>query len=59
MEKFKKLYEELEKGNSNTSQILDKFEEENNNGKIKFKNPYFKNVLKYLVDMFIFKKKNL
>ena len=26
---LKKLYEELEKGNSNTSQILDKFEEEN------------------------------
>jgi len=26
---IKKLYEELEKGNSNTSQILDKFEEEN------------------------------
>ncbi len=36
-----------------------KFEEENNNGKIKFKNPYFKNVLKYLVDMFIFKKNSV
>ena len=36
-----------------------KFEEENNNGKIKFKNPYFKNVLKYLVDMFIFKRNSV
>lgn len=34
------------------------FERENEKRKIKASNPYFKKVLQYLIDMFIFKKKN-
>ncbi|MBE6154532.1 MAG: hypothetical protein E7163_03030 [Firmicutes bacterium] len=34
------------------------FEKENDTKKIKIKNPYFKTVLKYLVDMFVAKKRN-
>lgn len=34
------------------------FEKENEKRKIKVKNPYFKKVLKYLIDMFVAKKKN-
>ena len=34
------------------------FEEQNKSRKIKLKNPYFTNIQKYLVDMFVAKKKN-